>query len=116
MWLLLPFGFYSIVAKPGDRAVGLLTVRARAAADLDALRARLPALGVTIHGGGTDYPFRAQVPRDALGAALTGFVDALDYDNFKDEVARHDASRAHLYHRVWAELAKIPAIARRVVQ
>jgi len=115
MWLLLPFGFYSIVAKPGDRVAGLLTVRARAAADLDALRARVPALGATIHGGGTDYPFRAQVPREALAAALAGFVDALDYDNFKDEVARHDASRAHLYHRVWEVLARIPTLARRAM-
>ena len=76
----------------------------------------MPALGVTIHGGGTDYPCRAQVPREALGAALAALVESLDYDNFKDEVARHDASRAHLYHRVWAELAKIPALARRVMQ
>jgi hypothetical protein len=116
MWLLLPFGFYSIVAKPGDRAAGLLTVRARAAADLDELRARVPALGVTVHGGGTDYPFRAQVPREALGAVLAGLVVLFDYDNFKAEVARHDASRAQLYHRVWAELARIPALARRVMQ
>jgi hypothetical protein len=35
MWLLTPFGFFSVVNKPGDPH---LTVRSRVRADLDALR------------------------------------------------------------------------------
>ena len=45
MWLFTRFGFFSIVRKPGDDN---LTVRARVAADLDALREQyLPELSAT---------------------------------------------------------------------
>lgn len=38
MWLVTEFGFFSIVAKPGDAERGLLTVRARVPGDLKALQ------------------------------------------------------------------------------
>ena len=37
MWLVTPIGFFSIVQKPGDKANGTLTVRARLRSDLAAL-------------------------------------------------------------------------------
>lgn len=49
MWLHTIDGFYSVVRTPGDE---LLTVRARAYADLDRLRSRyLPELGEVQVGG-----------------------------------------------------------------
>jgi len=50
MWLFTNFGFFSVVQKPGD---SLLTIRARAAFDLDRLRDEyLPTLSPT--GGRVD--------------------------------------------------------------
>ncbi len=100
MWLFLPCGFYSVVEKSrGD----ILTVRARARADLERLREQwLPELSPTQKGGGTDYPYRATATRAQLAAALGRFVESLGYANFKDEVRRElGGARAHLCSEVW---------------
>ncbi len=106
MWLLTPYGFFSIVEKPGDSADGALTVRARVRSDLDALRsAVLPELGPTEEGKNTDYRFRARAPRAAVAAAVARLVETLDYSNFKNAVAdRQGSKRAKLYHDVWVVL------------
>ncbi len=109
MWLITAFGFFSVVEKPGDRASGNLTVRARVHGDLDALRDRyLPELGPIEEGAGSDYRFRAQAPRDALARAVARSIDDLDYGNFKDAVAdKQGASRAKLYGKVWQDLYEL---------
>jgi 8-oxo-dGTP pyrophosphatase MutT (NUDIX family) len=106
MWILTPFGFFSIVRKPGDAGAGTLTVRARVRADLEALReACLPGLGAIVAHAGTDYPYRAQVPRGELAQALASVVSGIDYGNFKDEVSRRQgAARAKAYSKVWSVL------------
>lgn len=103
MWILTPFGFFSVVQKPEDKAAGTLTIRARVKADLDALREKyLPDMGVIVTGAGTDYKYRAKVPRDALAKAAQQMVLDLDYSNFKNEVGkRQGAKRANVYHKVW---------------
>lgn len=102
MWLFLPFGFYSIVKKPGDT---LLTIRARAKTDLDNLRTHVPELGPIVVGTGSDYPYRCQVDPVKLAIGLGNIIQMIDYDNFKHAVAvRHDNNRARLYSRVWATL------------
>jgi hypothetical protein len=109
MWLITTTGFYSIVEKIWDRAAGTLTVRARAKADLEALRsAGLPELGDIKEDPNADYRFRAQAPRPAVIRAVAAQVEALDYDNFKSAVARRQGSaRVHLYHCVWDVLYRI---------
>jgi hypothetical protein len=108
MWLITTSGFFSIVAKPGDAAESMLTVRGRAASDLDQLRERhLPELGPTIAGGGTDYPFRARAPKAAIGRAAAALVEDIDYANFKSRVEEDDSEREHIYSGVWAELRRI---------
>ncbi len=57
MWLITTTGFYSVVQKPWDQAADTLTVRARAKADLDALReAGLPELGEIMEDPGRRLP------------------------------------------------------------
>jgi hypothetical protein len=109
MWLLTTAGFYSIVSKPWDREAGTLTVRARARADLEALRARyLPELGDIVESATADYRFRAQAPQAAVAEAVRRAVADIDYDNFKDAVAhRQGRAREGIYHRVWHELFRI---------
>lgn len=112
MWLFTPFGFYSIVQKPGDTD---LTVRARVRADLDALRARyLPTLGPVQARGGTDYPFRATVAREALADAMAAIARDVTYPNFKNAVAAVSGpNRAHAYFDVWASMARLERGRRR---
>lgn len=106
MWLFTAFGFYSVVQKGrGDQ----LCVRARVSEDLDRLRDRyLPTLSATEEGGGTDYEYRAWVPREALAAALGRILGDLQYENFKNEVQRElGPKRAHACHDVWRDMRSI---------
>lgn len=103
MWLLTTCGFFSIVQKPEDGAADTLTVRARVAADLDALRQRyLPDMEPTRISVHSDYRYRARVPRAAFSQAMVRIVEDLTYGNFKHAVAVHQGrARADLYHDVW---------------
>lgn len=102
MWLLTTEGFYSVVRKPEDRETSTLTVRARAAADLDRLRAMLPSLGPTVEDREADYRWRARVPALELGVLMAELITHINYDNFKRAVAhRLGPGRAVLYHEVW---------------
>jgi hypothetical protein len=113
MWLITPVGFFSIVRKPGDLAAGTLTVRARSREDLEALAATLPSLGPIADRGGTDYPYRARVPRDALAEAFAAMLRGIDYPNFKDVVAaRQGPERAATYGEVWSTLLALTPGAR----
>lgn len=109
MWIITPFGFFSVVQKPADVRDDTLTVRARVAADLDALRAAvLPQLGPSEESTHSDYRFRASAPREAVARAMAALAESLCYDNFKDEVARvQGADRADLYHVVWSKLHRL---------
>lgn len=104
MWLLTPEGFFSIVDKGDGRG---LCVRARVSSDLDRLRQTyLPALTETVETPDGDYRYRAWATHDYV-AALAAIVQDLNYDNFKNEVARRDSSRAHAYHEVWEVLGRL---------
>lgn len=109
MWLLTPFGFFSIVQKPCDASQGTLTVRARVREDLESLRLRyLPGLGEIRESRSNDYRFRAQAPRSEVSAAMSTLVDDLSYSNFKNQVSKEQGSaRAHLYHDVWSVLHRL---------
>jgi len=109
MWLLTTFGFFSIVEKPGDRAAGLLTVRARVRGDLASLRAKyLPGMGEIEATPDGDYAWRVRVPKEELAAALGRIALDIDYANFKSEVAeRMGYAREQIYHEVWEALAAL---------
>lgn len=103
MWVFTTIGFFSVVRKPGETK---LTVRSRVAADLDRLREHyLPTLSATVVNAGTDYPFRAQVPRKAFSKGMALMGEAIGYANFKSEVARVSGKdRAEIYSGVWTRL------------
>ena len=100
MWLFTPIGFFSIVQKPGD---DVLTIRSRVAGDLEALRERyLPSLSTIISTLDADYAFRATASHRDFAESLASMAASIDYDNFKDEVARKQGDdRAKVYSKVW---------------
>jgi hypothetical protein len=106
MWLVTDRGFYSVVDK-GDRE-GYLCVRGRLREDLEALF-ELEALGKYADGiietHDSDYRYRVYVTREDWTAAVADLASRIDYDNFKNVVARrqgHDRARA--YGKVWSAL------------
>src|SRR4051812_34371116 len=113
MWLITNFGFFSVVQKPGQHATVQLTVRARAKADLEALRERyLPALGPVEAGKGTDYKYRAVAPAAQVAAAFCMAIADIDYSNFKNSVAELQGAQRHdVYAKLWAVLHEISDVA-----
>jgi hypothetical protein len=100
MWIFTPIGFFSAVTL---RDTDALVVRARALSDLEALRDHvLP--DIEIHETPErDYRWRATVSRDDWEQAVAQLARAIDYPNFKSEVARRQgADRAHRYGEVWS--------------
>ena len=106
MWLITPIGFFSVVRKPDDIASDTLTIRSRVKTDLKSLRGQyLPSLTNIVENAGTDYRFRATAPRADVSRAIAEFVQQINYDNFKDEVAKKQGKdRAGLYGKVWSVL------------
>ena len=106
MWLFTPIGFFSIVQKRGDNS---LTVRARVASDLDLLRDQfLPSLSTITATPDGDYAFRANASHRDFGEALASMAASIDYDNFKDEVARKQGDeRATRYSEVWSVMRRL---------
>lgn len=93
MWIFTSKSFISIVQKPGD--TDLLTVRARIIGDIEAV---FPGARVEVNQG-TDYKYRAKVPRQEVATALHDQVMALTYSNFKNTVKE---KKHHLaYMDVW---------------
>lgn len=109
MWGFLPEGFFSAVQDKKDP--NMIVVRARIKGDLDNLRARfVPTLGPTIGDEeGSDYPYRAYVPREdfALGAYKM-VMDGITYTNFKSAVSSrrgHDKYYTALT-KIWGIMAQ----------
>lgn len=93
MWIFLSDSALSIVQKPDD--IDTLTVRARIKGDIESIFPNAKVLS----GAGTDYKFRAHIPRDEVARAMHDAVLGIEYSNFKSSVkerGRHDC-----YMAVW---------------
>ncbi len=104
MWIFLSDAFVSIVAPQPGRDVDpqrFLIVRARVSGDIEKL---FPHAKVAANQG-TDYRFRAVVPRAEVANKIAEQVRSIAYTNFKDTAttpARHDA-----YFRVWSVMVEL---------
>lgn len=106
MWLVTEFGFFSVVAKPGDAEAGMLTVRARVRGDREALRQRyLPTMEPIKASKANDYRYRARAPRAAVASAMALAIEGISYDNFKSRVRETQGpAREAVLHDVWHAL------------
>jgi hypothetical protein len=88
MWIFTKDAFLSIVDKGATR--GDLMVRGRAEGDIERV---FPGAKV-VKGAGTDYLFRASIPRKKVAEVIAEQIMSIDYLNFKGattEDDRHDA-------------------------
>jgi hypothetical protein len=90
MWICLNDAFLSIVADRNDPE--RLLVRARRAGDIERV---FPQAEVLV-GVGTDYLYRALLPRSTVSEAITARIDSIDYPNFKNSVAERDRHDAYM--------------------
>jgi hypothetical protein len=93
MWIFTNQAMLSIVQKPGD--IDMLTVRARVKGDIQRV---FPGTKVQT-GGGTDYAYRAKVPRAAVAKVIHDQIMATNYDNFKNSIT--DDDHHNLCAAVW---------------
>ena len=99
MWICLNDSFLSIVDK-GDPSGDTLLVRARREGDIGRV---FPEAVVSINSG-SDYAYRARLPRERVVAQIAEAVRSIDYGNFKATVVerrRHD-----VYMDIWSVLAR----------
>jgi len=99
MWICFNNAFLSIVDK--SNVPGCLLVRARRRQHLLAV---FPNAKVN-ESFGTDYRFRADIPREEVARVVAAQVMAIKYSNFKNSV---DDDRLHsAYNSVWATMGRL---------
>jgi hypothetical protein len=98
MWLFTETGFVSAVRKPW--AKDLMTVRAR---EKESLRELAEMSGEKITTSkDSDYPHRIVVADKVFKIWLIDKIDTLDYDNFKNRVAKTRGQEfAHVLSEIW---------------
>ena len=106
MWIFLTDSFLSIVDK-GDQTHSTLLVRARRSGDIE----RVFPEAQVIEGAGTDYRYRARIPRDQVADAIAESVRNIAYGNFKNQVAEND--RHDAYFDVWRAMNRFQERPRR---
>jgi hypothetical protein len=101
MWIFLPNSMLSIVQKPDDAEAGTLTVRGRVKGDIEQV---FPDAVVEANKG-TDYLYRAKLPREQVAKALAEQVMNLDWSNFKGAV--RDRERHDAYMGCWTAMYRL---------
>jgi hypothetical protein len=121
MWIFTKYGFYSAVcARQGTGGHGQavdrerMMVRGRLRSHLQALKDRFPEfLGPCdiYESAGVDYAVRLFVPKTTWQRVLAALADEADYDNFKEEVKRHQGAAGTAYQKaleqVWSVMRKL---------
>jgi len=101
MWIFTATGFVSAVQDWNDTSS--LLVRARDRASLAPLSAATS--NAIEHSPTADYPYRLMVSKDAFASWASQQVAAIDYPNFKSEVAAIRGDQfAHALTNVWSEM------------
>jgi hypothetical protein len=100
MWVFTIDGFYSAVQHRDN--TDAVMVRARDREDLVRLLKRAGSDAPISHTPNGDYAYRITATKVAWAAYLTSATEAIDYSNFKSEVAaRLGHDRADIYLSVW---------------
>lgn len=99
MWICLNDSFLSIVDK-GDPTHATLLVRARRDGDIERV---FPEAVIEV-GTGSDYPFRARLPRERVATRIAESLRDLRYPNFKSSV--RERRRHEVYAGIWQLLAR----------
>ena len=109
MWIFTKIGFLSIVQKQGSSDPNAeLCVRSRFQEDIESFIAEVKEVtgedvGTYLEDSGSDYAFRAFIPRPLVTAVISNLVETLDASNFKDSI-HGDPIRDDAYYQCWDAL------------
>lgn len=113
MWIMTPYGFFSVVCAHGYNAHNtypapphpeLMMIRGRNRNHLEALKKRFSGLPEIDENSGTDYPFRITAPRADVLRVVATMAEDVDYTNFKSEahkVSPNDKSFHTFLMSIW---------------
>ncbi len=109
MWLATCFGFFSVVRRDNDAREGMLTVRGRVRADLEAFRSGyLPGASPVMEQERADYRYRFRVPEADMARAFERILREIDYGDFKTAVeARQGWVRHDIYEQVGSVMRQL---------
>ena len=98
MWICLNDAFLSIVV---DRThPGYLLVRARRQGEIE----KVFPDAIVLRNVGSDYRYRALIPRSQVALLLMERLEAIDYGNFKNSVLDVDLHDA--YYQIWRTMVR----------
>ena len=103
MWIFTPSGFVSAVKDSGE---GKIVVRARDRASLESISSRFnsPIKPTPL----ADYPYRVLLGHDQFVDWVSNQAGAIDYRNFKSEVAITRGSKfSSALSRVWSTMHQV---------
>ena len=98
MWICLNDAFLSIVADHAHP--GYLLVRARRQGEIE----KVFPDAIVLRNVGSDYRYRAFIPRSQVALALVERLEAIDYGNFKNSV--RDADLHDAYYQIWRTMVR----------
>ena len=98
MWILMNKAYFSIAENKNEPEE--LLVRTRIRGDIE----KIFPNAVVRQWAGTDYRYRASLPRTLVAEAIKEEIENIDYQNFKDSVPLEDAQRHEAYFDVWLDL------------
>ena len=98
MWICLNDAFLSIVV---DRThLGYLLVRAWRQGEIE----KVFPQAIVLRNVGSDYRYRAFIPRSQVALLLVERLEAIDYGNFKNSVRNADLHDA--YYCIWRTMVQ----------
>ncbi len=107
MWTATQHGYFSAVAHRDDPKGSTVLVRARDADDLRRVRDAGYETGRIVALVSADYPYRVYMEKSEWARYLADQAMEIDYTNFKDRIARTDATRSKVYLKAWSALQHI---------
>jgi len=116
MWLFTPRGFYSAVQH--KQQPDTIVVRTRVRPDMERLvelvERHTGSRPEVLEWAGTDYRFRALLPRHVWAIVLNDMVAELTYTNFKNAAHKVQdegaAGRDHTYDAIWQAMYRFQSM------
>ena len=101
MWIMMNNSYFSIVknTKKKDH----LLVRGRVNGDIEKI---FPKAQV-IERQGSDYKYRASIPKWIVSNVMKKEIEKINYDNFKNSVSSKEHFRHRVYFEVWMKLMEL---------
>jgi hypothetical protein len=113
MWALTRAGIFNFVQHPTDP--NMILVKARVRSHVDLFRDRYcPEMGPTYFDRERDYPYMADVTKEALAVAMGKAILDIDYEKTKPVVGALGHRVASAILKVWRDLTEIEEDPKRI--